>query len=69
MIDFFEFLNTCSPLRATSYMGFLLIFAFITYTFIDGIVKRIVGKNCECEEEVEEELEEEVEDTRQQLND
>jgi len=61
MIEFFEFLNTCSPLRATGYMLFLLMFAFITYMFIDGIVKRIMGKDCECEEEVE--------DTTQQLND
>lgn len=65
MIEFFEFLNTCSPLRATGYMLFLLMFAFITYTFIDGIVKRVVAKSCDCKEE----LEEEVEETRQELND
>jgi len=61
MIDFFEFLNTCSPLRATGYMAFILMFFFMGYSFIDGIVKRIINRDCEDEQEVE--------DSYQQLND
>lgn len=65
MIDFFEFLNTCSPLRAVAYMAFILLFVFMTYSFVDGIINRLFNRDCDCED-VEEE---EVEDTRQQLND
>ncbi len=52
MIDFFEFLNGCSPLRATSYMGFILIFTFITYAFVEGIIFKLVnGSNSKKESE------------------
>lgn len=62
MIDFFEFLNTCSPLRATGYMAFILMFFFMTYSFIDGVIKALSNKDCEDDED-------EDEGSHQQLND
>lgn len=54
MIEFFEFLNSCTPLRATSYMGFILIAMFLSYAFIETLVSTIFGKKCDCDETSEE---------------
>lgn len=57
MIEFFEFLNGCSPLRSVAYLGFLLGFAFLTYGFIESLVTRIVG-GCDCDNDDDDEYDE-----------
>jgi hypothetical protein len=50
MIELFEFLNGCSPLRATSYMAFILIGGFITFAFFESIVLALFGRTKKEEE-------------------
>ena len=44
MIDFFEFLNTCSPLRTIVYLIFIITFAFIGFAGVADIIKRLRGE-------------------------
>lgn len=60
MIEFFEFLNTCSPLRSVTYLVFILIMAFLTYSFIESIIRALFVKDSEVDDESE---------STQQLND
>ena len=45
MLEFFQFLNTCSPLRAVTYMVFIFIVLFITYAFIESIIVNIIKRD------------------------
>lgn len=44
MMEFFEFLNTCSPLRASSYLFFIFVIVFTILSFITNIIKHITNK-------------------------
>jgi hypothetical protein len=44
MIEFFEFLNGCSPLRATAYMAFILIFLYIIGLIIETIFDTLFNR-------------------------
>jgi hypothetical protein len=44
MIEFFEFMNTCSPLRAILYLIFIVVTTFILFVGIGDIIKNIVGE-------------------------
>ena len=44
MIEFFEFLNTCSGIRTFCYLLFILVFTFITFAGITDMIKKIRGK-------------------------
>jgi len=50
MIEFFQFLNNCSPARALSYMIFILIIIFLSYAFIESLLKIIFGIDEENED-------------------
>lgn len=39
-----EFLNECSPLRAVSYMIFMLIILIVTYVFIETLIRIMFNK-------------------------
>lgn len=43
MIEFFEFLNTCSPARTITYLIFICIITFIIFAGISDIIRRIKG--------------------------
>lgn len=43
MIEFFEFLNTCSPLRTITYLIFIVAISFVIFAGISDIIKRIMG--------------------------
>ena len=43
MIEFFEFLNGCSPQRTFAYLVFILILAFIAFSGLAEVIRRIVG--------------------------
>ena len=55
IIEFFEFLNGVSPLRATAYMAFILVGLFISYAFIESLVRAIFGRTEKAEEKEREE--------------
>jgi len=66
MIEFFEFLNTCSATRTITYLLFITICLFIGFAGIADIIKRLRGdvnnhfyyyNNEEVVEEVEEQIE------------
>ena len=44
MIEFFEFLNTCSAIRTITYLSFIIISLFIGFTGISDIIKRLRGE-------------------------
>ena len=44
MIEFLEFMNTCSPSRTLVYLIFIIISAFIVFAGVADIIKRIIGK-------------------------
>jgi TRAP-type mannitol/chloroaromatic compound transport system permease small subunit len=44
MIDFFEFLNTCSIGRTILYLIFIIVGAFIVFAGVADIIKRIIGE-------------------------
>lgn len=62
MIEFFEFLNTCSGIRTIIYMIFILVFVFITFAGIADIIKRITNNGDVYMVEPTEEKEEDEED-------
>jgi len=43
MIEFFEFLNSCSPLRTIAYLMFISVITFIIFAGITEIIRRIRG--------------------------
>lgn len=43
MIEFFEFLNTCSAIRTITYLLFIIISLFIGFAGIADIIKRLRG--------------------------
>ncbi len=43
MIEFFEFLNTCSSLRTITYLIFITLVLFIGFAGIGDIIKRLRG--------------------------
>ena len=43
MIEFFEFLNTCSAIRTIVYLGFITILLFVAFAGIADIIKRFIG--------------------------
>jgi len=45
MIEFFEFLNTCSPLRASVYLFFTFIIVFTILSFVSNVIKAFIKKN------------------------
>jgi hypothetical protein len=45
MIEFFEFLNTCSSGRTFLYLLFIIIFLFIVLSGITSIIKGLIGDN------------------------
>jgi len=44
MIDFFEFLNGCSPTRTIVYLIFLIIITFLIFSGVSDIIKRFFGE-------------------------
>jgi len=44
MIEFFEFMNTCSPLRTLVYLIFIVVSTFILFVGITDIIENIFGK-------------------------
>lgn len=44
MIEFFEFLNTCSPLRASLYLFFIFLIVFMILSFVTNTIKSLVKK-------------------------
>ena len=44
MIDFFEFLNSCSPIRTIIYLVFIVIITFITLVGVSSITETILGR-------------------------
>jgi len=44
MIEFFEFMNTCSPLRTIAYLIFIVVAAFIVFAGVADIIKKIIGE-------------------------
>lgn len=44
MIEFFEFLNTCSAIRTITYLLFIIISLFIGFAGISDIIKRLRGE-------------------------
>ena len=68
MIEFFEFLNTCSAIRTITYLLFIIISLFIGFAGIADIIKRLRGdvnnhfyyyNNEEVVDEAEEQTEKE----------
>jgi hypothetical protein len=45
MIEFFEFLNTCSPLRASAYLFFMFLIVFMVLSFITNTIKSFIKKS------------------------
>jgi hypothetical protein len=45
MIEFFEFLNTCSPLRASVYLFFTFLIVFTILSFVTNTIKAFIKKN------------------------
>lgn len=43
MIEFFEFLSTCSANRAAAYMFFTLVMTFVIFTSISTIINNILS--------------------------
>jgi len=43
MIEFFEFLNGCSPQRTFAYLVFILLFTFILFSGVAEMIRRIMG--------------------------
>lgn len=43
MIEFFEFLNTCSPVRTVFYLVFILLITFMVFAGVADIIKRLRG--------------------------
>ena len=44
MIEFFEFLNTCSPARTLVYLVFIILIVFIIFGGTADIIENIRGK-------------------------
>lgn len=44
MIEFFEFMNTCSPARTLVYLIFIVVAAFIVFAGVADIIKKIIGE-------------------------
>lgn len=44
IIDFFTFLNGCSPSRTLTYLVFVLIFLFVSLNYIQEIIKIILNR-------------------------
>ncbi len=65
MVQFFEFLNTCSTFRAISYMVFILLSLLLSYTFIINLIDKLFKRFSDRSDESS------IEniDDRQQLND
>lgn len=56
MIEFFEFLNTCSPYRVVTYLIFIIVITFVIFAGISDIIRRIKGDGkVETEAKKEEE--------------
>jgi hypothetical protein len=64
MIEFFQFLNTCSAARAVTYLLFILILVFAMLTFISTIVDKFTKQNGD-----ENPNSDTSEGSKQQLND
>ncbi len=43
MIEFFEFMNTCSPLRTIVYLIFIVVATFIVFVGVSDIINKIFG--------------------------
>ena len=43
MIEFFEFLNTCSSGRTVLYLVFILLISFVVFAGVADIIKRLGG--------------------------
>lgn len=57
MIEFFEFLNTCSPYRVVTYLIFIILITFVIFAGISDIIRRLRGDNkveIKTEEEITE---------------
>ena len=44
IIDFFTFLNGCSPSRTLTYLVFVLIFLFVSLHYVQEIIKIILDR-------------------------
>ena len=45
MIEFFEFLNTCSPYRTLTYLVFIVIISFSIFSGISEIIGKFIGSS------------------------
>jgi hypothetical protein len=53
MIEFFEFMNTCSPLRTITYLLFIIGITFILFNSLVTVIDIIINKD-RLEEKIEE---------------
>jgi len=55
MIEFFEFLNSCSQPRTILYLLFIMIMTYMTFVGLVGLVRTIRGCNEEDYDDTEKE--------------